>query len=220
METGQSGGVSRTMDDLVIRGMAKWPNVPAVYGWLTLDRRGAWLIKSEKISNPTVNAFIGRNYAHDQRGRWYFQNGPQRVYVTLEYTPFVYRLDAGIDRVLDLEAHNGQRARAIAAAFIDEGGAVLLQTDIGIGIVHDKDLEIVRKALVDFDGSRLRDDELGKRVHAMQRAEEAALYLHLGRARQPVVVQAIRSVDVPRRFGFDANPCDDTTDAAARSANV
>jgi len=29
------------MDDIVIRGMLKWPDVPAVYGWLSLDRRAA-----------------------------------------------------------------------------------------------------------------------------------------------------------------------------------
>src|ERR1051326_6893112 len=28
------------MDEIVARSLAKWPNVPAVYGWLALDRRG------------------------------------------------------------------------------------------------------------------------------------------------------------------------------------
>ena len=77
------------MDPIVIQAMAKWPNVPNVYGWLTLDRRGNWLIKGDRISNPGVVAFIGRNYGADEQGRWYFQNGPQRVFVTLEYAPYV-----------------------------------------------------------------------------------------------------------------------------------
>src|SRR5690242_20319195 len=93
------------MDDIVIRAMAKWPNVPAVYGWLALDGRGQWSIKRtapapsasasarlEPVTNPKLIEFIGRNYAHDEQGCWYFQNGPQRVYVTLDYTPFVYRI--------------------------------------------------------------------------------------------------------------------------------
>ena len=80
------------MDDIVLRGMAKWPNVPAVYGWLSLNRRGQWLIKGDPITNPAVTAFIGRNYERDPGGSWFFQNGPQRVFVTLEYTPFVYRV--------------------------------------------------------------------------------------------------------------------------------
>ncbi|HET8728586.1 MAG TPA: DUF2946 family protein, partial [Alphaproteobacteria bacterium] len=32
------------MDESVLRAMTKWPNVPAVYGWLQLDQRGNWLI--------------------------------------------------------------------------------------------------------------------------------------------------------------------------------
>ena len=59
------------MDDIVLRGMAKWPDVPAVFGWLSLNRRGQWLIKGERISNPGVTAFIGRNYEHDEQGRWF-----------------------------------------------------------------------------------------------------------------------------------------------------
>ena len=47
------------MDEIVVRGMAKWPNVPAVYGWLSLDRRGDWRIKGERIANPGVSEFIG-----------------------------------------------------------------------------------------------------------------------------------------------------------------
>ena len=80
------------MDEIVKQGMAKWPNVPSVYGWLGLDRRGHWLIKGERIANTIVADFIGRNYERDDRGRWFFQNGPQRVFIALDYTPFVYRM--------------------------------------------------------------------------------------------------------------------------------
>jgi len=61
------------MDDIVVRGMAKWPNVPAVYGWLSLDRRGNWLLKDPasdsfgRIGNAALRAFIGRNYAAHAR---------------------------------------------------------------------------------------------------------------------------------------------------------
>src|SRR5690349_8138066 len=89
--------------------MVKWPAVPSVYGWLALDRRGNWLIRAaagrfERITNSALTDFIGRNYGCDEAGRWYFQNGPQRVFVALDYTPWVYRLDpAGCG----LEAHTG-----------------------------------------------------------------------------------------------------------------
>src|SRR5215212_988120 len=101
------------MDDIVLRGLAKWPDVPAVYGWLTLDRRGNWLIKGDSISNAAVTAFIGRNYERDPEGRWFFQNGPQRVYVALAYTPLVYRVVNGDGAALAIESHTGARANSL-----------------------------------------------------------------------------------------------------------
>ena len=81
------------MDEIVARSMARWPNVPAVYGWLQLDRRGNWRIKGERIANAALREFIARNYQADERGCWYFQNGPQRVFVELAYTPLVVHFE-------------------------------------------------------------------------------------------------------------------------------
>src|SRR5258708_37501875 len=86
------------MDEIVLRSMLKWPDVPAVYGWLSLDRRGNWMIKTvagrfERIAHAAVREFIGRHYASDSEGRWYFQNRPQGVFVAVDYTPWVYRVD-------------------------------------------------------------------------------------------------------------------------------
>ena len=60
------------MDEAVRRAINKWPNVPAVYGWLALDRRGRWLLRGEPIANPVITAFIARNYERDTLGQWYF----------------------------------------------------------------------------------------------------------------------------------------------------
>ena len=65
------------MDEIVQRAIAKWPNVPAVFGWLSLDGRGNWAIKGERVHNKVITDFIGRNYGCDSDGRWFFQNGPQ-----------------------------------------------------------------------------------------------------------------------------------------------
>jgi hypothetical protein len=97
------------MDESVIRAVAKWPNVPAVYGWLSLDRRGDWRLQGERLTHRGAVAFINRNYASDVRGCWYVQNGPQRVYVTLEYTPWVYALTAQGELV----SHNGRLVDAL-----------------------------------------------------------------------------------------------------------
>ena len=119
---------------MVARSLAKWPDVPAVFGWLSLDRRGNWLIKGERIANAALREFIGRNYEPDERGRWFFQNGPQRVYVRLAYAPLVVHFDG--DALLD------QCGRLFSAAqtFVDDEGSVLVQGERGIALVDDRDL--------------------------------------------------------------------------------
>ena len=122
------------MDDVVARSLARWPNVPAVYGWLELDRRGNWRIKGERIGNAALREFIARNYASDERGCWYFQNGPQRVYVTLAYTPFVLHYEGG--RLFD---HCGSPAEALET-WLDDEGSVLIRAPQGLGLLDDRDL--------------------------------------------------------------------------------
>jgi hypothetical protein len=191
------------MDDRVLRGMAKWPDVPAVYGWLALDRRGNWLLKGEAITNTAVTTYIGRNYERDSAGRWFFQNGPQRVFVELHYTPFVYRI-MNSERPLCLETHTGARATALSGAWIDEQGAMLLETEHGIGLVDDRDLDAMLTALIDANGTALDEDVLDAAMSQFQNGEEAPLWLKLGESN--VKVRAIRAADVPARFGFDARP--------------
>jgi hypothetical protein len=95
------------MDEIVKAALQKWPMVPHCYGWLALDARGDWYLRDEqaqaaapfpqlkgsRIEHAGLLAFIQRNYEADARGCWYFQNGPQRVYVELEAAPWVFRLD-------------------------------------------------------------------------------------------------------------------------------
>ena len=133
--------MDRAMDEMVLRGMAKWPDVPDVYGWLALDRRGNWLIRSTgatpsfgKIGNAALRDFISRNYTSDDRGRWYFQNGPQRVFVNLAYTPLVLRYEG--EALFD---HCG-RPFLPDQAFVDEEGSVLMRGNQGIGLLDDRDL--------------------------------------------------------------------------------
>jgi len=191
------------MDELVIRGMAKWPNVPAVYGWLSLDRRGHWLLKGERVTNPGIAAFFGRNYSHDDQGRWFFQNGPQRVYVTLDYTPHVYRATSLPGEALALVSHSGTAATAIGAAYVDDAGQLLLDTDLGIGLLHDADLEAL---LPRFNSSAGQAGEaaLAATLDTLQAGNHAALDLDLGTTR--IRVKPVRVAEVPARFGFVVCP--------------
>jgi hypothetical protein len=122
------------MDAVVAQAMAKWPNVPAVYGWLSLDRRGNWLIKGERIANQALRDFISRNYEADSTGRWYFQNGPQRVYVTLAYTPLVVHYEGD-----GLRDHCG-RPFAPRSTYVDDEGSVLVEGEGVIALLDDRDL--------------------------------------------------------------------------------
>ena len=128
------------MDQSVLRAIARWPDVPAIYGWLALDRRGNWQLKESeggtfgRIGNAALRDFIGRNYAADERGCWFFQNGPQRVYVRLAYTPLVMRHDGA-----GLVDHCGRTVRA-EGFFLDDEGSILVLGPHGIGLLDDRDL--------------------------------------------------------------------------------
>jgi hypothetical protein len=122
------------MDEIVARSLIKWPNVPAVYGWLALDRRGNWLLKGERIGNAALRDFIARNYETDHEGHWYFQNGPQRVYVSLAYTPLVVHYEG--ERLFD---HCG-RPFSPSEAFQDDEGSVLFAGGGSAALLDDRDL--------------------------------------------------------------------------------
>lgn len=192
------------MDDLVLRGMVRWPNVPAVYGWLALDRRGRWLIKGEPIVNPAVSAFIGRNYACDEAGRWFFQNGPQRVFVDLDYTPWILRIASGGNELPAFRYHTGEPVTGAGGAWMDENGMLLLETGRGIGLVHDRDLASLFPYFTDLDGRPLGDDALEHRIDLPRAGTDAPFCLRLHDAN--VRVGAVQSAEVPRRFGFVPQP--------------
>ncbi|MCH7342648.1 DUF2946 family protein [Pelomonas sp. CA6] len=145
------------MDAIVEAALRKWPNVPHCYGWLALDARGDWYMRDERIqaagSFPAVKGsrithekllgFIHRNYAHDAQGAWFFQNGPQRVYLELEAAPMVWRLQPD-GRVL---SHTGRAAQP-ETAWLDEQGRLFLDARLDgepgdervLGLVHTQDM--------------------------------------------------------------------------------
>jgi hypothetical protein len=193
------------MDETVIRAMAKWPNVPAVYGWLALDRRGNWLLKRETIGNAALNAFISRNYLHDGAGCWYFQNGPQRVFVDLDYTPFVYRVTNDLKAPLSLATHIGDGVNTLYGAWIDEQGALLIHTDRGIGLMHDQDLDpLLLASMIDVNGNVIEEGVFDELVELIEHQKPIPLWLRFRDSN--VRFEPIRAADVPQRFGFNPHP--------------
>ncbi len=144
------------MDDLVQQAMRKWPNVPHCHGWLGLDDRGDWYMrddtvqqqgpfpqaKGSKLQHTKLIEFIQRNYACDEHGQWYFQNGPQRVYVELMSAPFVWRIQSDLSVTDNL----GSQHRVLDC-ILDEAGRVYLNTEQGLGLVHSQDVGLAAQAL-------------------------------------------------------------------------
>ena len=152
------------MDDIVKAAMAKWPQVPHCHDWLALDMRGDWYmrddrtqatgpfpqVKGSRILHDKLLAFIQRNYSVDDTGAWYFQNGPQRVYVTLEAAPFVWRVEPGAHGGWQVQAHGGQAA-PVRSVWLDESGRLFLDTDLGFGLVHTLDMGLAAQAVEQGD---------------------------------------------------------------------
>jgi Protein of unknown function (DUF2946) len=190
------------MDEAVIAAIAKWPNVPVVYGWLLLTSRGEWRLRGEPIANAAIGQFISRNYASDGWGRWFFQNGPQRVYVELEVSPWVWRMAAASG--VELRAHTGQRARTLEGAWLDETGRLFLLTDIGFGLLDSRDASFAAGSL---------------RVGGVRGVHPEEMEAWLGGLGPRIVVDGgalgldataelglLRARDAPARFGYVLEP--------------
>jgi len=174
------------MDEKVLRSLVKWPNVPDCYGWLALDRRGQWRMRDEftqqhhlpgqVIVHQALKEFISRNYARDSQGKYFFQNGPQRVFITLDTTPWVVRIipsDKGIQLLTQC-----QNSLEPTAALSDEKGNIYIvgkvtqtiyedsdrgqfsiQESESIALLHDHDLDLfselasLREEACSFGGS-------------------------------------------------------------------
>ena len=145
------------MDEIVKAALRKWPNVPHCWGWLSLDARGDWYMrddrvqaqgpfprsKGSRIEHEALKAFIHRNIGVDETGRWFFQNGPQRVFIELANTPWVWRVGEG----KTLVATTGQSA-TVSGTGLDEQGHLYALTELGLGLVHTQDMWLASERLL------------------------------------------------------------------------
>ncbi|HEX5805613.1 MAG TPA: DUF2946 family protein [Macromonas sp.] len=150
------------MDEIVKAAMLKWPNVPDCYGWLGLDARGQWWLRDtdaqragafaganatqagrgNMLQHQKLIEFMQRNYGCDAQGCWYFQNGPQRVYVELERAPWVLRMSP--ERTFS--NHRGHELPA-ETVLVDEEGLCYVETAEGLGVLHSMDMHLMADAI-------------------------------------------------------------------------
>lgn len=148
------------MDDIVKAALKKWPNVPNCHGWLGLDARGDWYLRDEstqaagpfpevkgsRIVHEKLIEFINRNYEADGQGAWFFQNGPQRVYLQLEAAPWVL----GVQREggdFKVETHTRLAVSEVRGVWLDELGRLFLDTERGLGVVRSMDMDAAASAV-------------------------------------------------------------------------
>lgn len=148
-------------------------------------------MRGEVVRHGGLLAYLNANYAVDQAGNWLVNNGPQRVYVALEYTPWVWRL--GTDGTLI--AHTGTSAGLPTAAFVDEEGVVLLQAELGIGVLDDRDLVHFLGGCRGRSGAPATESELLDVV-----AGGAGVFW------SELPLQSVRADAVAARFGFIPHP--------------
>jgi hypothetical protein len=195
------------MDEIVKQAMAKWPNVPHCYGWLALDARGNWRMRDERaqkqnlagdrIGNAALTGFINRNYLCDAQGRWYFQNGPQRVYVNLEATPFIARTDPTNGFVL----HTGEALAAIDAAWMMENGLLVLQDGERIAQIDDRDM-VQCLARIHINGRSADDDRLLSWLDEPSDTSRVSLEF----AGKHLPIERIGQSELAGKFGFSRQP--------------
>ena len=187
------------MDDWVLKALQRWPNVPALFGWLGLDRRGRWLIQGGTITHPRIVQTMNRNYAADEHGRWHFQNGPQRGYIKLESTPFI--LFVAEDQI-SLVTHTGQPVERVTHAHLDEEGAVVLATEHGPGELIGSDLSWALERMSSQRGAI--DEEMLAATLNLPSGSATDITLSIASSRVPL--HRLNFADAPSVLGFERDP--------------
>ncbi|MBF8176268.1 DUF2946 family protein [Herminiimonas contaminans] len=195
------------MDAIVAQALAKWPNVPHCYGWLALDARGNWRMRNEaaqaqqlpgdKIAHPALISFIQRNYACDTQGRYYFQNGPQRVYVDLEIAPYIAHTDPAHGFVL----HTGEPPNNISAAYLSATGRLFLHGDDKFAALDDRDMALCLPQ-IELGNLPIKDEELLAWLASEGKTGALSLQTNSGN----ISLQYIKDDEPATRFGFILQP--------------
>jgi len=202
------------MDQSVIDALQRWPNVPAVYGWLSLSARGDWRLHplgdaqlgkaGEGISNPQILGFMGRNYACEPDGKWFFQNGPQRVYVRLDAAPYAVHIHP---QTATLVTHNGLSIEQVLGWFTDELGQLYAQTNLGGARIDDRDLIALAEVLQTPEGMNLLDAlDAGSQTAGNQLPYLFDPTGHYPALSTPVACQRVLNQELPHKLGFVKNP--------------
>ncbi|CAM3721039.1 DUF2946 family protein [Polynucleobacter brandtiae] len=208
------------MDEQVLRSLIKWPEVADCFGWLALDRRGQWRMRDEYaqanglpgkvIEHATLNEYIARNYARDTAGRHFFQNGPQRVFVTLDATPWIARIHPSTAKLKILTQCNTPINPQ--SALCDEVGNVYI-----IGLIEQMILTELNTSMQSLFTKTeslavalLHDHDLDLFSSQSQVQEDACSFRGIWTWQDcPLPIEPIHSAELSQRFHFIKTPIKD-----------
>lgn len=209
------------MDQSVLDAVKRWPDVPAVYGWLSLTARGEWKLHplgdaqsggaGVGISNTQILGFIDRNYDTQPDGAWFFQNGPQRVYVRLDAAPLIIHTDPASQSLI---THHRKTVRRVSGWLCDETGQLYAKTDCGPSRIDDRDLLTLGEVLHTQAGQSLLDvfDQFPERIlDSPTYSGETGILLsdpkkHYLALTEPVPLVCVTSENIAQAMHFIPNP--------------
>jgi hypothetical protein len=186
--------------DWLDRALARWPGVPATYGWLSLDARGRWCLQGAAATHDGLRRFLSQHFREDARGAWYVQNGPQQVYVDLATAPHVAARD-GEGRWV---SHTGVTLAHIEALILDEEARLYFLCELGLVGLDDRDWPGLLAELGPDTGpgtGALALDEELLELSGQPGGETSCRW----RERQ-LTVRSVHSRDMEGCFGFQRSP--------------
>jgi hypothetical protein len=197
------------MDEIVRAALAKWPDVPHCYGWLALDARGQWRMRDERcqalnlrgdiIRHPALTGFINRNYQYDENGCWYFQNGPQRVYVDLMSAPYIVHLSEH-----RLMSHTGTPFDRADTAYFDAAGNLFLLSGKQLAQLDDRDLAALLSHF--YQGQTPLDDAFLLECLSAEQIPDGVVLRFPGAASEPVPVAFSELAALMARLSYQSKP--------------
>ena len=163
-------------------------------------------LPGQVITHLALNEFISRNYVCDHLGRYFFQNGPQRVFITLDATPWIARIIPSAEGLqLITQCHSSIEP---SGALSDENGNIyiigkvnqLLYRQENKGSFSQEDCQTV---------ALLHDHDLDHFSQIAKLREEACSYGGSWNWQsKQLPLDPIRSEEIASRFKFIAIPSD------------
>ena len=200
------------MDLVTIQALQKWPQVPNCYGWLYFDRRGEWRIQNEyaqqhqlpgeKITHSGFKQYIESHLARDHLGNHFFQNGPQRVYISYAYCPWVIRFYPLSEGHWELKTTFGEAIQP-TGCFLDELDQISFEAEFEV-LKLNKDGQFINEKIKCV--GLLHDHDLGIFSAFAKIFQNSCGSLGEFLWKQKMPIEPINSKDLPRVFQFTKNP--------------